>query len=327
MIFLEDERSSIVFYPGYQRGTDLANLIFDFKADQLEEEEGIIEFSKGNEFIGAYELNDSKSFITVVAMEKKEILSGMDSTAKIIFSLLSFIAILAAITGYLLENSIQQQVHRIISNIKKINNGNLTARCPSVKIDMINGLGSDINNLAEKLQKNEKELRISARIDSLTNLPNRYAIYEVLDTLLYKYPNQALLFLEVEGLKAVNTNLGYDIGDGVTMEIGDILRSLSDDICYPSRLGGETFLIFVTNWTVPKYPEMVAEKIIREIEKIRFINGTHVDIGVNIGIQYTDEEKMDKKRLIKQSNIAMRRAKMEGNNLYFVSYSSKQKEI
>lgn len=327
MIFLEDERSSIVFYPGYQRGTDLANLIFDFETDQLEEEEGIIEYNKGNEFIGAYKLNDSKSFITVVVMEKKEILSGMNLTTAIVFGLLSFIAILAVVIGSLLENSIQQQIQRIISNTRKINNGDLTARCPSVKINMMNELGSDINNLADRLQKNEKELRLSARIDSLTNLPNRYAIYEVLDTLLYKHPNQALLFLELEGLKVVNANMGHDFGDGVVMEIGDILRSLPDNVCYPSRLGGETFLIFVTNWTAPKYPEMIAEKIIREIEKIRFINGTHVDIGVNIGIQYTEEEKVDKKRLIKQSEIAMSKAKMEGNNLYFVSYSSKQKEV
>ena len=167
---------------------------------------------------------------------------------------------------------------------------------------------------------------MSARIDGMTHLPNRCMMYEVLDILLYKHPNQALLKLELEGIKTVNANLGYDIGDKIIMEIGDILRSLPHNVCYSSRLGGKDFLVFVTNWIAPKYPERIAEKLIKKIKDIKFIGQVHVDIGVNIGIQYIDEEKIDKKKLIKQSDMAMRKSKIEGKNLYFVSYSNKQKE-
>lgn len=161
----------------------------------------------------------------------------------------------------------------------------------------------------------------------MTHLPNRHMMYEVLDTLLYKYPNQALLMLELEGMEVINANLGHDIGDKVIIEVGDILRALPHNVCYPSRLGGDTFLILVTNWTSANYPERIAEKLIKKIEGIKFIGEIHVDIGVNIGIQYMDEEKIDKKKLIKQSYIAMKKAKTEGNRLFLVSHSGKQKEV
>ena len=328
IVFQDDKRRSIILYPEYQSGTSLEQLISDFKTGQLKEETGVVKYNnKGEEFIGAYKLVDSKFCIAVAAMEREETLSNITRKGAIIFGLFNFIVLLAVVIGYMMGASIQKQVQSIISSTRKINNGDLTARCPSVKNDVLKELSFNINNLAERLQKNERELRMSARIDSLTHLPNRGAIYEILDTLLYKHPNQALLLLELEGMKVVNANMGHDIGDRIMMEIGDILRSLPHNICYPSRLGGETFLVFVTNWTSEKYPERIAEKIIKKIEGIKFIGEAHVDIGVNIGIQYTDEEKTDKKKLIKQSDIAMRKAKMEGDNLFFVSYSSKQKEM
>lgn len=188
-------------------------------------------------------------------------------------------------------------------------------------------LSRNLNSMADRYQKSEKELRMSSRIDSLTRLPNRNAIYELLDTLLYKHPNQALLLLDLDGFKNVNDNLGYDIGDRILMETGEILRSLPQYVCYPSRLGGAEFLVFITNWTVPKYPEKIAEKLIMEIEGIRFIDEIHVDIGASIGIEYIVNERIDKRKLIKHCNIAMYKARNIGGNSYFVHSPYIQKEM
>jgi diguanylate cyclase (GGDEF)-like protein len=139
-------------------------------------------------------------------------------------------------------------------------------------------------------------------------------------------PKQALLLLDLDGFKDVNDSLGYDVGDRILIEVGDILRELPQHVCYPSRLGGAEFLVFITNWTAPKYPERIAEKIISKIEGIRFIDEIRVDVTASIGIEYTEEERVDKKKLIKYSNIAMHKARGNGRNSYFVHYPYLQKE-
>ncbi len=133
--------------------------------------------------------------------------------------------------------------------------------------------------------------------------------------------------LDLDGFTDLNDNLGYDIGERVLMEVADVLRALPQHICYPSRLGGDEFLIFITNWTSPKYPERIAERIIKEIEGIRFIDEIHVDIGISIGIEYTNVEKIDKKKLIKHSSLAMQRSKTLGRNSYFIYYPYMQREM
>jgi GGDEF domain-containing protein len=51
-----------------------------------------------------------------------------------------------------------------------------------------------------------------------------------------------------------------------------------------------------------------------------------VDVAASIGIEYTEEERVDKKKLIKYSNIAMHKARGNGRNTYFVHYPYLQKE-
>jgi len=210
--------------------------------------------------------------------------------------------------------------------LRKIVDGDMSARCNYNGKNEFEELCGNINSLADRYQKNERALRISSRIDNMTHLPNRNAIYEVLDTLLYKHPNQAILLLDFDGYKSVNDNLGYDTGDRILMEIGDILRELPQHVCYPSRVGGAEFLVFVTNWTAPKYPEMIAQKIIKKIEGIRFVDEVHIDIGASIGIEYMEDEKIDKMKLIKHCNIALHKARLIGKNSYFVNYQKMKKE-
>lgn len=324
MVFQDDIKRSIILYPEYQNGSNLEQLIFDFRTGQLEGSEGTVRYSNnGAEFIGAYKLVDKGFCIAVTAMEKEELLSGLAQHKMKLFVLIGIIISLLVLIVCVVGNLIQKPMKGIISNTGKLSKGDLTARCPTVKNEMLQELCYNINNLADRLQKNERELRMSARIDGITHLPTRCVMYEILDTLLYKHPNQALLMLELKGVEEVNDNVGYDIGDGIIMEVGDILRSLPHNVCYSSRLAGNNFLVFVTNWIAPKYPERIAEKLIKKVTGIKFINEVHVDIGVNIGIQYINEEKINKKKLIKQSIVAMRKAKMEGENLYFVSYYNK----
>lgn len=328
IIYDNDNEAQVILYHDYQSKNSLEELMTAFKAGRLAKSNGIIEFEeKGIQYIGAYEEVDPISCIAVVAMKKEEIFGSLMRINIVLFVSFLFILILIALSGYIAVYLQVKPLEMMNNTLKKIGSGDLTARCSYKGASEFEELSRNLNSMADRYQKSEKELRMSSRIDSLTRLPNRNAIYELLDTLLYKHPNQALLLLDLDGFKNVNDNLGYDIGDRILMETGEILRSLPQYVCYPSRLGGAEFLVFITNWTVPKYPEKIAEKLIMEIEGIRFIDEIHVDIGASIGIEYIVNERIDKRKLIKHCNIAMYKARNIGGNSYFVHSPYIQKEM
>lgn len=154
MVFQNDIRRSIKLYPEYQYGPNLEQLIFDYKMDKLEKPNGIVKYSSnGEEFIGAYKLIDEEFCIAVAAIEKEEILSDLVQHKIKFLALTSSIIIVAILVGFIMSNSIQKPIQMIISNIRKINNGDLTARCPAVNNEILQDLCNNINYLADRLQK------------------------------------------------------------------------------------------------------------------------------------------------------------------------------
>jgi diguanylate cyclase (GGDEF) domain len=327
MIFDNKRTDKSILYNEYQDNNSLERLVSDLKSGRLKDGSGSVEYhDKGVDYIGSYESVYSLDCVVVVAAERNEMLGAMMRFRAILMVVSLCVMVLVAVFVYFIGCMQIAPLRMLNDTLKKIATGDLTARSNLKGGEELEELSRNINNLADNYQKSEKELRMSSRVDNLTHLLNRNAIYEVLDTFLYKHPNQALLFLDLEGFKNVNDNLGYDIGDRILIEVGNILRELPQHVCYPSRLGGAEFLIFITNWSAQKYPEKIAEKIINKIIGIRFIDEIHVDISSNIGIEYTDDERIDKKKLIKHSNIAMHKARSIGRNSYFVHYPYLQKE-
>ena len=327
MIFGRGRDDPTILYHEYQNNSSLEQIVSDFESGKLKDDRGTISYvNEGVDYIGAYEKIKSIDCIAVAAMDRKELGGKMVNVVAMIIPIIFLTAAVIVAFGYLIGRMHVVPLKIINNTIKMIADGDLTARSRVKESSPFIELSRHINHLADSYQKNEKELRMSSRIDNLTHLPNRTAIYEVLDTLLYKHPKQALLLMDLDGFKDVNDSLGYDVGDRILMEVGDILRDLPQHVCYPSRLGGAEFLVFITNWTAPKYPERIAEKIISKIEGIRFIDEIRVDVTASIGIEYTEEEKVDKKKLIKYSNIAMQKARGNGRNSYFVHYPYLQKE-
>lgn len=314
-------------YSEFESMSDLDQLINDFSADQLKDTSGIIKYrSNGVQTIGAYEKAENTDWLVVTAMEQKEVYAEVEKLRDIIFDVCVLIGFLGAIVGYLMSRVMIHPLTALNLHLKRIAAGDLTTRCNVEGKDEFKELFENVNHLADNLQRSEKELRMSARIDSLARIPNRYAIYEVLDTLLYKHKNQAILMLDIDGLKQINDNLGHDMGDRVLAEVGEVLRSLPQHICYPSRIGGDKFLVFVTDWDEKRYPEKIAERLIKDIKGIRFIDDVRVHISVSIGVEYLSEDRMDKKKLIKRSDNAMYKAKDMGKNTYVVYSQFNKKE-
>src|SRR5205085_35239 len=100
-----------------------------------------------------------------------------------------------------------------------------------------------------------------AHRDELTGLLNRRALMSALDIRLASRRPTSLIFLDLDGFKAINDTHGHQVGDALLRECGrrltDTLRE--DDII--GRLGGDEFVVISS----PKHAERVAQRILDEI--------------------------------------------------------------
>ena len=170
----------------------------------------------------------------------------------------------------------------------------------------------------------EEELRKKAYFDPLTRLANRNMMEGELARSLeiakrYKR-SMALMFLDLDGFKEVNDNLGHDFGDKLLVEVAGRLESLVRKGDLAARLGGDEFVIILNNIQHPSEVKKAAKRILEAIHAPYSIDGQSVTIGTSIGISVFPEDNKDASGLLRDADQAMYQAKNRGKN-NFVLYT------
>ncbi|MEH2111722.1 CHASE2 domain-containing protein [Nostoc sp.] len=171
-----------------------------------------------------------------------------------------------------------------------------------------------------ELKLKEDHLRYLAYHDPLTGLSNRKffaeQLYESLHWAQHNNLLLGLLFIDLDGFKQVNDNLGHETGDRLLMTVaGRLSNSLraSDTV---SRLGGDEFTIILRAIPNVQIAAKVAEKILSSITKPIVLDGYTIRISASIGISVYPYNSQDSETLMKQADAAMYRAKRLGKNRY-----------
>jgi diguanylate cyclase (GGDEF)-like protein len=148
------------------------------------------------------------------------------------------------------------------------------------------------------------ELLHKSRHDDLTGLPNRAYLTESLDRAIAhaqrKNHKVALLFLDLNGFKAVNDTFGHKAGDEVLTEFSKIIRALSRAGDLVARLGGDEFAVIIPQATEIAELEKAAERF-RSVSLAR----KHLAITASVGIAVYPDDAPDADGLIKSSDAAM----------------------
>src|SRR5439155_1295290 len=156
--------------------------------------------------------------------------------------------------------------------------------------------------------------------DSLTGLGNRLLFKEQLDEALKDVsvgPHPlAVLFLDLDGFKAVNDTLGHSVGDLLLKSIAARLRDLLPVTDRIARLGGDEFAILQISGSQPTSSISLAEKIIEIIGHPNSIDGHDVTVGASVGIAVACPGQMNTESLLKSADLAMYSAKSEGRGTY-----------
>ena len=169
----------------------------------------------------------------------------------------------------------------------------------------------------------EERLMRDAFHDPLTGLSNRAHFQERLARALERTRRNkdfhfALLFLDLDKLKMVNDTFGHDAGDRLLAEIGRRLESCVAPADLVARVGGDEFTILCERVRSEDDASSIAERIGSHVQESFQFGDHQIDVSVSIGIALSESGYERSKDILRDADLAMYRAKLEGAKGYKV---------
>jgi len=137
----------------------------------------------------------------------------------------------------------------------------------------------------------------------------------------------ALLCLDLDQFKAVNDTLGHPVGDELLQAVAQRLRDGLRDTDTLVRLGGDEFAIVQTALDSPHDAAALATRLIEAIEIPFEIAGHQIVIGASVGIAFAPADGLDADALLKNADLALYRAKVDGRGIYRLFHKAMDAEM
>lgn len=173
--------------------------------------------------------------------------------------------------------------------------------------------------VAARREAESRVLDLATR-DALTQLPNRRLLLDLLNQQLAHAKREdvkvAVLFLDLDGLKAVNDTLGHHAGDALLRDAAARLTGCVREGDAIGRLGGDEFLISIYGLDEDRDAMLVAIKILRELASPWQFEGKTLRITASIGVAIFPSDANETAALIQCADAAMYRAKKNGKNRF-----------
>ncbi|MGB2926841.1 MAG: CHASE2 domain-containing protein [Limnothrix sp.] len=179
---------------------------------------------------------------------------------------------------------------------------------------------AELTRSNDELKKSEENLRHLANHDPLTELPNRKYFNETLQKFVHTRKENgkllSLLFLDLDGFKPVNDNLGHDIGDVLLKAVAQRIKNRLRTTDVVSRLGGDEFTVLLPDIKEPLDSIIVAKKILSALSDPYMLQGKRVSVTASIGVSVYPLDATETSELIRLADQAMYEAKRSGRNQY-----------
>ena len=163
------------------------------------------------------------------------------------------------------------------------------------------------------LQQLGEELAYRATHDPLTGLADRSVLQDALDAALAAGEPTTLLYLDLDGFKAVNDTFGHEVGDVVLQAVAERVRSEVRAHDIVARLGGDEFAVALVGATEVG---RLADRLVESIGQHIAVPGGTARVGVSIGVVQCAPAADHSAAIdvLRQGDAAMYAAKAAGKN-------------
>lgn len=189
------------------------------------------------------------------------------------------------------------------------------------------------HRILQDLTAAERRHHFLATHDSLTELPNRHCfmghLARSVATAERRECQVAVFFVDLDGFKAVNDNLGHAIGDELLVDVAARMRRVIRKQDLVARIGGDEFLAAVQDVPSEETALSLADALRQEIERPYHLAGHECWVSASIGIAIFPQHGREPEQLIQSADAAMYEAKGAGKNcahLFNVEMSTKAAE-
>jgi diguanylate cyclase (GGDEF)-like protein len=175
-------------------------------------------------------------------------------------------------------------------------------------------LFSDITPMHE----HQKALERIAHYDPLTSLPNRVLLSDRLRQAIVKsqryVQSVAVVFLDLDGFKAVNDTYGHDAGDELLVKLTEHMKNALREEDTLARIGGDEFVAILPNLASIHACEPILNRLLAAASTPVHIAGETVCLSSSIGVSFYPQNAEDADQLLRQADQAMYSAKNAGKN-------------
>ncbi|HEX8442171.1 MAG TPA: bifunctional diguanylate cyclase/phosphodiesterase [Allosphingosinicella sp.] len=211
----------------------------------------------------------------------------------------------------------------LIDRLLAVGSGDLTSPSPAVVRREMPALAAAVDGLFEQVRSTLDDVSAMALYDPVTALPNRSHFRREADRMLKarkEGERLALLFIDLDGFKEVNDNLGHAQGDQVLCIVANRLRALARAESRPgslaqpllARLAGDEFTMLFPHIRDSADAERIARAALTALNEPYETAGQGIDMGASIGVALCPRHDTDLTGLMKAADIAMYRAKANG---------------
>lgn len=220
-------------------------------------------------------------------------------------------------------------VHKVVTSRGKIRYMRTEGRVNKSKhkdTEVI-GISMDVTDEVEAKQQAD----FMALYDPLTGLLNRRSLQENLEYILRvsdRYNHRAaLLFIDLDNFKAINDSYGHETGDQLLIHIAKILKEFTRESDLVSRIGGDEFIIVLTDIKDRHSVEDFAKKLLEKLASTYWINSHQFTLTSSMGAAIYPDDGQDVDGLMRFSDAAMYEAKRAGKNRFVLFDEKIRKKI
>lgn len=203
-------------------------------------------------------------------------------------------------------------------------NGELYAAMMTISaVQDLHGITQNYVNLftdITPLKEHQRQLEYIAHYDALTGLPNRVLLADRLKQAMARSHRTgralAVLYLDLDGFKAVNDQHGHDTGDQLLVNISHRLKEVLREGDTLARIGGDEFVVVMADLEKPDDYEAVLMRLLNVAAEPVTLNQHLLRVSASIGATRYPQDTADADQLLRHADQAMYIAKQAGKNCY-----------